>query len=107
VDKPKAIGAAGVWFDTTAFAQVTQPRFGTAGWNLLRGPGYGNWDFGVFRRFQITERYDLQFRMESFNFTNTPHFSNPNGDTNNSTNYGRVLGAFGERQFRFGLRLGF
>ncbi len=107
VEYPRQIGAAGTWFDTTAFAQVTDARFGTAGWNLLRGPGYANWDFGLFRKFQITERWDLQFRMESFNFTNTPHFNNPNGDTNNSANYGRVLGSFGERQFRFGLRLGF
>jgi hypothetical protein len=107
VAKPKAIGDAGVWFDTTAFAQVRDSRFGTAAFNVLRGPGYGNWDFGLFRRFQITERFDLQFRAESFNFTNTPHFNNPNGDTSNATNYGRVRGAFGERQFRFGLRLGF
>ena len=107
VDLPKAIGAAGAWFDTSAFAQVTAARLGTAGYNLLRGPGYANWDFGVFRRFQMTERFDLRFQMESFNLTNSPHFNNPNGDTSSAANYGRVLGSFGERQFRFGLRLGF
>ncbi|HYE75660.1 MAG TPA: TonB-dependent receptor, partial [Blastocatellia bacterium] len=106
VDKPKLIGNTGTWFDTSAFALVTAPRFGTAGWNLLRGPGYGNWDFGVFRRFQMTERFDLQFRTEVFNLTNTPHFNNPNGDRN-SSNFGRVTGSFGERFFRFGLRVGF
>lgn len=58
-------------------------------------------------QFSITERANLQFRVESFNFSNTPHFSNPNGDIT-STNFGRVTGALNDqRQFRFGLRLGF
>ncbi len=103
----KDIGAAGLWFDTSAFAQVTQPRFGTASFNILRGPGYANWDVGIFRQFRITEKVNLQFRAESFNFTNTPHFNNPNGDIT-SSNFGRVTSALGDqRQFRFGLRLGF
>jgi len=107
VEKLDGIGRETPWFDPTAFAQVTQPRFGTAGWNLLRGPGFANWDFGLFRRFQITERFDLQFRMESFNFTNTPHFNNPTGDITNA-NFARITAARGDqRQFRFGLRLGF
>ncbi|MFN0124731.1 MAG: hypothetical protein ACKV2V_29865 [Blastocatellia bacterium] len=107
VDTPKLIGAAGQWFDGSAFAQVTQSRYGTSAFNFMRGPGYGNWDIGLFRRFRMSERFDLQFRAEAFNFSNTPHFNNPNGTTNDSANYGRVLGSFGERQYRFGLRFGF
>jgi hypothetical protein len=107
------IGSGNQFFDRTAFAPVTTARFGTAGFNLLRGPGLVNLDFGVFRNFNITERYRLQFRMESFNFTNTPHFANPNGDANSSSfsyvtgvaNIGRE--GFDERIFRFALRLSF
>ena len=75
--------------------------------NVLRGPGFANWDFGLFRQFSITERVSLQFRVEAFNFSNTPHFTNPNGDITN-VNFGRVTGALNDsRQYRFGLRLGF
>ncbi|MGE0131812.1 MAG: TonB-dependent receptor [Blastocatellales bacterium] len=95
------------WFDTSAFAQVTEARFGTAAWNLLRGPGFANWDFGVFRQFRITETVNLQFRAEAFNFTNTPHFNAPNGSAS-STSFGKITSARGDqRQLRFGLRLGF
>jgi Carboxypeptidase regulatory-like domain/TonB dependent receptor len=107
------VGPRQKYFDTTAFQAVPNNanRFGTAGWSILRGPGITTWDFGLFRRFQVTERFDLQFRAEAFNFTNTPIFSNPQGSFTSS--------AFGEisstnensyapnRQFRFGLRIGF
>jgi hypothetical protein len=65
------------YFDPTAFAPVTQARFGTAGFDLLRGPGATNLDLSIFRTFQLAERWRLQFRAEAFNFSNTPHFSNP------------------------------
>ncbi len=102
---------------------MREARFGTAGFNRLLGPGVVNLDAGVFRRFRITERVDLQFRMEVFNATNTPHFSNPSGNISNlvlnsdgSFNRGvfevtglRNTGREGidERVFRFGLRLSF
>ena len=122
------IGGAGPgqsFFDPFAFKPVTEARFGTSSLNLLRGPGLVNWDFGVFREFPIKERVKLQFRMEAFNFTNTPHFANPGGNASNLSQNPdgsiRDLGGFtvitatqnlarenfDERQFRFGLRLSF
>jgi hypothetical protein len=62
------------FYDPTAFADVNGARLGTSGFNTLRGPGIANYDFSVAREFAIKERYKLQFRMDSFNFTNTPHF---------------------------------
>jgi hypothetical protein len=62
------------FYDPTAFADVNGARLGTVGFNTLRGPGIANYDFALSRDFVITERYKLQFRMDSFNFTNTPHF---------------------------------
>jgi hypothetical protein len=106
------VGDDGTWFDTSAFARVTEVRFGNVGRNTMRGPGVVNLDASLFRTFQITGRADLQFRAEAFNVTNTPHFANPNGNVN-SANFGKVLAtqtadALGQsRAFRFGLRLGF
>jgi hypothetical protein len=113
VEKLGGIGAAvsgvpdGRYFDPTAFANVTAVRFGTTGRNILRGPGLENFDLSLFHAFTITERFRLEFRAESFNFTNTPRFNNPvSGVT--ASNFMVITSTnanFPERQFRFGLRL--
>ena len=113
VDTPGKVGDDGTWFDTTAFARPTGPRFGTVGRNTMRGPGVVNMDLSLFRTFKLTEKLNLQFRGESFNLSNTPHFANPNGNANSSS-FGRITStqsaadAVGRsREMRFGLRLGF
>jgi hypothetical protein len=123
VTKLGGTGRGQPFYDWTAFKSVTEPRFGTAGWNSLLGPGMVNLDAGVFRRFRISESKDLQFRMEVFNVTNTPHFNNPSGNISSLTTNpdgsfrGGVFEVTGvrntgregidERVFRFGLRFGF
>jgi len=65
------------WFNPLAFDGVTTARFGTVGFDTLRGPGTVNLDASLFRSVKIHERWSLQFRAECFNVANTPHFSNP------------------------------
>jgi hypothetical protein len=73
----------------------------------MRGPGVVNMDASLFRTFKLTEGLNMQFRAEAFNVSNTPHFTNPNGNVN-SSNFGKVLGVANDpRSFRFGLRLSF
>ncbi len=108
-----ATGPGQLYFDKTAFAPVTDARFGTAGFNTMVGPDVRNFDFSLFRQFRITEKINMQFRGEIFNLTNTPHFSNPNGSVDSSAfatvtgikNIGRE--GLDERVFRFGLRFAF
>jgi hypothetical protein len=126
VQKLGGVGRGTPFFDVDAFAPVTAARFGNMAENALRGPGYANWDFSIFRRFAMTERWKLEFRAEAFNFTNTPHFNNPGANvssynptiTNPLTRYGgfgEITSTFNgvgrdgidERQFRLGLRLSF
>ena len=115
VGTPSRIGdiagpnGTGLWFTTDAFAVPAQDTFGNGGREIFNGPGFVNLDFSVFRRFPlpINEQSDLTLRIESFNFTNTPHFNNPVSDVNNS-NFGRVRGAQNDsRQFQFGLTVRF
>ena len=93
-------------------------RFGTMGRNAMRGPGFMKADLALFKDFQVTERFKLQFKAEAFNFTNTPRFGNPSANVSNMTvnssgavtntnNFMAVLSASDERRFRFGLRLSF
>jgi hypothetical protein len=67
------------WFDEFAFVQSAPGVFGNAGRNILIGPGQRNFDFILAKRFDMPwEGHFLQLRFESFNFTNTPYFGQPN-----------------------------
>jgi hypothetical protein len=119
------IGPGQSYFDPQAFRSVTEPRFGDAGFNSMRGPGFANLDFSVQRRFTFGDRWDVQLRAEVFNLTNTPHFANPAANVSNlqlnADGTIRDLGGFSsitstansgrdgidERVFRLGVRLGF
>jgi hypothetical protein len=64
--------------------------------SLLHGPGFQNWNLGVFKDFAITERQKVTLRAEFFNLPNHPNLGGFNGalgglDSNprNST-FGRV-----------------
>lgn len=81
------------WFNTGAFAQ---PANFTAG-NLartytgVRQDKTKNLDFSLFKNFRIKERFQVEFRAEAFNLTNTPVFSAP-GTTINGANFGIITG---------------
>ncbi len=109
VTYPGQIGPGQLWFDPTAFAVPGANRFGTGGRGTVRGPGFTNYDFSVFRNLFSSERLKLDFRAEFYNLSNTPRFANPQANVNNA-NFGQVLSTLaneGERQIQFGMRLQF
>ena len=66
------------YFNTAAFAKPSsQSLSGTAGRNILTGPGWVNLDTSLFKEVSMTDRARLQLRVEAFNAFNTPHFANP------------------------------
>ncbi len=67
------------WFNASAFALPAAGTFGDAPLNSLRGPGFWNVDFSLFRDIPIYERYKFQFRAEAFNLFNHPNLANPGG----------------------------
>lgn len=67
--------------------------FGNAGRNILRGDGLKNFDLGLYRKFVLTERQELQFRAEIFNLANHPNFYFP--DANMLAAANRGSGSFG------------
>jgi hypothetical protein len=76
-----------LWFNPQAYQRVTCQiaarrdlcHLGSGGYNQLRGPGQRNIDFSMYKNFNFTERWRLQFRWEAFNFFNTPWFGDPAG----------------------------
>jgi hypothetical protein len=58
---------------------------GTAGRDVLRGPGSSNMDLSVSKLFKIKEQAQIQLVGEAYNLTNSPHFANPNADLSQGT----------------------
>jgi hypothetical protein len=110
VGTPKKLGGIGAddpYYDPSAWAPVTEVRFGNTGRNSVRAPGWWNIDLGVYRRFPIGG-VNLEARVEAFNLTNTPHFDMPIHNVNNSAGFMTITSAQpDERQIRLGLRLSF
>ena len=102
------------WFNPAAFsapACVTGPDcYGNLGFDALRGPGRNNWDLSLFKNFALTERFRMEFRLDTFNAWNHTQFK---GDANNggigtnvgAGNFGQVTQAFDGRQLQLGLKL--
>jgi len=108
VNKLGGVGQGLPYYDTTVFRAVSGARFGNMGIYSLRGPGFFNWNAGLFRRFDITERLNLQFRAEGLNVTNTPQLANPNPTVTTPANFMAITqAAQTQRTIRFGLRLAF
>jgi len=91
------------WFNTAAFAPNDPYTYGNAGRNLIESPGTVNFDFAVYKQFRITEAKRLQFRWETFNYFNTPHFGSPNTQVGNNS-FGIIGGAGRPRNMQFGLK---
>lgn len=103
------VGASGVYYERSAWAQPTGVRFGNSGRNAFRGPGGANLDLSLFRAFALGSTRRLELRAEAFNLTNTPKFGQPNGDVT-SGNFMLITGTlngYSERQIRLGLRFSF
>ncbi len=112
VRKLGGVGVGAPFYDTAAFAPVRETRFGNMGLNALRGPKLFNMNLGLFRRFPVTERAELQFRAEALNFTNTPALNQPNTSVSTPSNFMTITSTDNnttspQRTIRFGLRFSF
>ena len=67
------------WFNTKVFTLPPSYTYGNVARTLpdTRGPSVTNVDASLVRSVRIRDRADLQFRAESFNLFNTPHFWMP------------------------------
>lgn len=66
-------------FNAAAFSDPGAGVFGNAGRNILRGPGFRQVDFSIFKNTKIKESMSVQLRMEIFNLFNNVNFADPSG----------------------------
>jgi hypothetical protein len=96
------------WMSRSAFerlnVQTQAGQFGSAGRNIVRGPGYANVDVSLVRDLALPRGTRLQLRAEAFNVTNHVNFGLPVADLN-SANFGRIFSAGSPRLLQFGVKL--
>ena len=80
---------------------------GTTGRNILTGPSFHNVDFGVHKRFRLTEGSSIQLQANAFNLFNHPNFGLPVSNLN-SSQVGRSIATVGTpRVIQLAIRLDF
>ena len=98
------------WFDTSCFTVPAPFTFGSAGRSdpSVRGPGIANYNFALFKRTKINERFNLEFRGEIFNLFNRVQFGQPNrtATTSATSTFGQITSQLNDpRLVQFALRL--
>ena len=82
------------YFNIAAFSQPAPGTLGDAPFNLLRGPGFWQWDQSFVRGFTLgTHR--LELRAEAINLTNQFNRGNPQTALNNPATFGRITSSVG------------
>jgi hypothetical protein len=93
------------WINVSSFQIPAADTFGNLGRDSLRSDWYKNLDLSIFRQFPITERFRIEFRLETFNLTNTPVWAIP-VTSMEAPNFGAVTSTANlARQLQFGLKL--
>jgi Carboxypeptidase regulatory-like domain/TonB dependent receptor len=109
-DRPNLIGDPSIsdpsptrWFNTAAFAMPPYGSFGTAGRNIVEGPGYQNVNLAVLKNVPLNGDVRLQLRLEAFNLFNHTNFDLPDNFFGSPT-FGQILSAQSPRRLQFGVK---
>ena len=93
------------------FSQPVKGTFnsGPAGFrNVVHNPGFDNWNAGLFKKFQFTEKTGMQFRAEAFDVTNHPNWGGASFNPTNLSTFGKITSKTGDRRnMQLSLRLFF
>lgn len=83
-------------------------HIGSLGRNVFRGQKQFYWDASVFKNIgipAISEDFNVQVRVSAYNVLNRVNRSFPNGDFNNTNDFGKDLNEQRRRQLEFSLKL--
>jgi hypothetical protein len=94
------------WANRTAFAAAPDTRRGTCGVGTVEGPGAQTWDFSLRRRFELTEKFKLQFQADIFNAFNRTNFRDLESNLSSAA-FGTISTSGPPRNIQFGLKLTF
>lgn len=74
----------------TSSMPTSYATYGTSGYDMLRGPGYQDWDMSLQKNTSWHDHYNVELRADSFNVFNHPDFQPPNAAISNTTTVGTI-----------------
>jgi hypothetical protein len=97
--------AAGVNDGNCAFGVPAVGALGNAGVGTLRAPSFFNLDMSIGKKFAVTEKQYLDFRMEMFNALNHASWGAPGRDITSPGSFGQITSQVqNARNIQFGLK---
>jgi hypothetical protein len=75
---------------------------------MIIGPGWDELDLTVGRTFPVTERANVEFKVDGFNIANHPNYLNPSGaftGSYTSGGFGTITGANNMREIQASLHI--
>lgn len=101
-----------VYAEGKAAGVTTYDTYGNSAYDMLRGPGWQDWDMNLEKNTIWKERYRLQLRADSFNIFNHPNFGPPNAAISNSSTVGTITStssspAYEARTVEFAVKFNF
>ena len=114
MDRPNLIGNPSIsnpsvqeWFNVKAFSIPAPDTFGSAGRNILRGPGLSTTDLSLRRSFILRGESRITSEVQAFNLFNRANFNQPDNFADQPLTFGKIFSAKDPRQIQFSLRLAF
>ncbi len=96
------------WLDISPYVLPATGTFGNSGNSSERAPGFGNWDFALGKKFNMTESKYFDFRAEFFNATNHPSYGAPGRNISAPNAFGIITATVNEpRILEFALKFHF
>jgi hypothetical protein len=97
------------WYNPACFTEPTLGMFGNAGRNIIKNPGFLQFDISVAKDTKITESTKIQIRAEFFNFLNHTNlgfptfslFTNSTGTRNSVAGQIQDTAGYTSRQIQF------
>jgi hypothetical protein len=83
------------YFNIAAFSRPANGTLGDAPYNMLRGPGFWQWDQSFVRGFTFPTGHRLELRAEAINLTNHFNRGNPSAVLSNPATFGRITTSAG------------
>jgi hypothetical protein len=96
-----------LWFNPADFVAPPANTYGNVARGALYGPGQRSLDASFVKNTRIRERFNIQFRLDTFNLSNTPFFGFPNASIGSPT-VGQITTTNGDnRDLQFALKFEF
>jgi hypothetical protein len=111
LERPNLIGdlnsgpkTPAAWFNTAAFGVPAQNTLGTAGRNVVTGPGLTIFDLSLQKQVTLRDQVKLQFRLDAYNALNHSNFNLP-GRIFGAANFGVISSAGDPRELQAAVKV--